>query len=175
MKVCYHGSNFRQKFQAVLEYAFRECDKNTTLPRLRSLKTKELRDIRYSISIGNLILGFNSVKVSCLIHYDTLITKCCSYFITKCNKSLLQNASVITNCDDLIIKCDNYYKMRRLLQIATVQGIMFRRGKKMKLKCKLRTRSSQYPTFSGDENLKSCPLYNINQQENQSWDALEFR
>ena len=45
----------------------------------------------------------------------------------------------------------------------------------MKLKCKLRTRSSQYPTFSGDENLKSCPLYNINQQENQSWDALKFR
>ena len=142
---------------------------------LASARRKELRDIRYSISIGNLILGFNSVKVSCLIHYDTLITKCCSYFITKCNKSLLQNASVITNCDDLIIKCDNYYKMRRLLQIATVQGIMFRRGKKMKLKCKLRTRSSQYPTFSGDENLKSCPLYNINQQENQSWDALEFR
>ena len=161
MKVCYHHSNFRQKFQAVLEYAFRECDKNTALPCLRSLKTKEVRDIRYSIRIGNLIVGFNSVKVSCLIHYDTLlqnatdiITKCGSYFITECNKSLLQNESVTTNCDDLIIKCDNYYKMRRLLQIATVQGIMFRRGKKMKLKYKLRTRSSQCPTFSGDDNLK---------------------
>ena len=81
-----------------------------------------------------------------------IITKCCSYFI---------------------IKCDNYYKMRRLLQIAIVQGRTFRRGKKMKLKCKLRTRSSQHPIFSGDENLKSCPLYNINQQENQSWDALK--
>ena len=45
----------------------------------------------------------------------------------------------------------------------------------MKLKCKPRTRFSQYLTFSGDENLKSCPLYNINQQENQSWDALKFR
>ena len=80
--------------------------------------------------------------VSYLIHYDSLlqnatdiITKCDSYFITKCDRSLLQNASrfllgnaivllqiatVITNCDDFITKCDSYYKMRRLLQIATV-------------------------------------------------------
>ena len=34
---------------------------------------------------------------------------------------LLQNATVITNCDDFISKCDSYYKMRRLLQIATLQ------------------------------------------------------
>ena len=105
MKVCYHGSNFRQKFQVVLEYAFRECDKNTTLPRLRSLKTKELRDIRYNISIGNLILGFNSVKVSCLIHYDTLITKCDGYYYKMLllfyykMRQLLQNATFATNCD----------------------------------------------------------------------------
>ena len=56
-------------------------------------------------------------------------------FITKCDRSLLQNASgflqnaavllqnaiVITKCDDFIKKCDSYYKMRHLLQIATVQ------------------------------------------------------
>ena len=74
--------------------------------------------------------------VSYLIHYGTLlqnatdvITKCDSYFITKGDKGLLQNAltfslqnaTVITNCDDFITKCDSYYKMRRLLQIATVQ------------------------------------------------------
>ena len=34
---------------------------------------------------------------------------------------LLQNATVITNCNDFITKCGSYYKMRRLLQIATVQ------------------------------------------------------
>ena len=34
---------------------------------------------------------------------------------------LLQNATVITKCDNFITKCDSYYKMRRLLQIATVQ------------------------------------------------------
>ena len=34
---------------------------------------------------------------------------------------LLQNATVITNCDDFIMKYDSYYKMRRLLQIVTVQ------------------------------------------------------
>ena len=76
-----------------------------------------------------------------MIYYDTLlqnatdvITKCDSYFITKCDRILLQNASgffitnvtillqiatVITKCDDFITKCDSYYKMRCLLQIAT--------------------------------------------------------
>ena len=97
------------------------------------------------MSIGNLILSVNIVTVSYLIHYDSLlqnatdvITKCGSYFITKCDRSLLQNASgslivllsstvllenttVITNCDNFIIKCYSYYMMRRLLQIATVQ------------------------------------------------------
>ena len=53
-------------------------------------------------------------------------TKCDSYFITKCDKSLLmiesgfllkiatvllKNAIVITNCDDFITKFDSYYKM----------------------------------------------------------------
>ena len=33
---------------------------------------------------------------------------------------LFQNATVITNRDDFITKCDNYCKMQRLLQIATV-------------------------------------------------------
>ena len=81
-----------------------------------------------------------------MIYYETLlqnatdiITKCYSYFITKCDISLLQNASgfllqnatvllqnatVITKCDDFITKCDSYYKMRRLLQIATVRSMI---------------------------------------------------
>ena len=57
-----------------------------------------------------------------MIHYDTLlqnaidiITKCYSYSITKCNRNLLQNvsgfllqnATVITNCDDFITHCDS--------------------------------------------------------------------
>ena len=36
------------------------------------------------------------------------------------NSTKFQNATVITNCDDFITKCDSYYKMRRLLQNATV-------------------------------------------------------
>ena len=114
-----------------------EWKKNTTFPPLHSL-----RDIGHSMSIGNLILDVNSVTVSYLILYDSLlqnatdiITNCDSYFITKCNRSLLQNASgfllqnatvllqnvtVITNCDDFITWCDSYYKMRRLLKIATL-------------------------------------------------------
>ena len=100
------------------------------------------------MGIGNLILVVNSLTVSYLICYNSLlqnatdvITKCDSYFITKCDITLLQNASVfllqnatvllqnatvITNCDNFITKCDNYYKMRRLLQIATVQYNWFR-------------------------------------------------
>ena len=46
--------------------------------------------------VRNLIFGVNSVTVLYLIRYD----------------SLLQNAT------DVIAKCDSYYKMRRLLQIA---------------------------------------------------------
>ena len=64
---------------------------------------------------------------SLLQNATNTITKCGSYFITKCDKSLLQDATVllqnmtvITNCDDFITKCHSYYKMLRLLQIATV-------------------------------------------------------
>ena len=78
-----------------------------------------------------------------MIHYETLlqnatviITKCDSYFIRKCDRRLqnasgflLQNVSFITKCDDItnygdfIIKCGSYNKMRRLLQITTVQTV----------------------------------------------------
>ena len=56
------------------------------------------------------------------MHYDTLlqnatcvITKCDSYFITKPDRSLLQNVSgfFITKCNTFITKCDRYYKLRR--------------------------------------------------------------
>ena len=65
------------------------------------------------------------VKVSYLFHYVTLlenvtdiITKCDSYFITKCGKSslqnvsgfLLQNATVLLQNATVTTKCDVYYK-----------------------------------------------------------------
>ena len=98
-------------------------------------KDEGLKNIGHSMSIRNLIFGVNSVTVSYLIRYDSLlqnatdvITKCDSYFITKCDRSLLQNATVllqnatvIAKCDDFLTKCDSYYKMRHLFQIATVQ------------------------------------------------------
>ena len=94
-------------------------------------KDEGLRDTGQRMSIENLILGVSSVTVWYLIHHDSLlqnatdvITKCDSYFITKCDRSLLQNAScfllqnatVITNCNDFIIKCGSYYKMRQYTQ-----------------------------------------------------------
>ena len=64
------------------------------------------------------MLGFNSVTFSYLIHYDSflrnatdIMTKCNSYFITKCDRSLLQNvpefvlqnATFATNCDSTLM------------------------------------------------------------------------
>ena len=132
-----------RKFQAVV-CVQREWQKYTSSSHPLS-KDRGLRGIGHNMSLGNLILGVNSVTVSCLIHYDSslqntidIITKCDSYFITKCDRSLLQNASgfllqnatvllqnaaVITNCDNFITNCDSYYKMGRLLQIGTVQRV----------------------------------------------------
>ena len=60
------------------------------------------------------------------------------------NDSLLQNATdIITMCDDFITKCDVYYKMRRLLQIATVQ-----KAKKTQTSMKLRKVHQQMTEFS---------------------------
>ena len=108
-------------------------------------KDEGLTDIGHSMNIGSLILGVSGVMVSYLIHYGSLlqnatdiITKCDSYFITKCDRSLFQNAAgfllqnatvlfqnatVITDCHYFITTCNSCYKTRRLLQIATVQGL----------------------------------------------------
>ena len=57
-------------------------------------------DIGHSVSIAQVILDVNSITVSYLIPYDNLlqnatniITNCDSYFITKCDRNLLQNGS----------------------------------------------------------------------------------
>ena len=63
-------------------------------------KDEGLMDNGHIINIGNLILGVNTVTFSYLMHFDSLlqnatdiITKCDSYFITKCERSLLQTRS----------------------------------------------------------------------------------
>ena len=89
----------------------------TKIPRRSPLLSKgeELRDIAHIMSIGNLILGVNSVTVSYLIHYD----------------SLLQNATAILlqNATEVYYKMHRvfYYKMQQLLQIATIllQNVTF--------------------------------------------------
>ena len=85
MKFCYYGSNFRQKFQAILEYVFRESTKYTR-PSPSHSKDERLKDIGHSMSIGNLILNVCSATVSHLIHYDSLLQN-----VT----DLLQNATAI--------------------------------------------------------------------------------
>ena len=71
-----------------------------------------------------------------MIHYGTLLQNSTAILLQNATKVyykmrqvffsqnatvLLQNATVITNGDYFITKCDSYYKMRGLLQIATVQ------------------------------------------------------
>ena len=60
--------------------------------------------------------------------YDTLLQNATD-ITAKCDKSLLQNAAVFfTKCDSFITNCGDYmcpvcyYKMRRFLQIATVEA-----------------------------------------------------
>ena len=58
-----------------------------------------------------------------------LLQSATAFFITNCDgllsqsatAFLLQSATGITKCDNFITKCDRYYKVRRLLQSATVQ------------------------------------------------------
>ena len=85
------------------------------------------------------MMGVNSVTISYLIHYSSLLQNATD-IITKCDRSLLQNvpgfllqnvkllllnATIIIKCDNFTTKCDSYFKMRRLLQIATVQCCEF--------------------------------------------------
>ena len=41
----------------------------------------------------------------------------------KVRQVLVQSATGIIKCDNFITKCDRYYKVQRLLQSATIQGL----------------------------------------------------
>ena len=56
-------------------------------------KDEILKDIEHIMSTGNLILDVNSVAVSYLIHYNSLLQN---------TTILLQNAIVLTKCDIFI-------------------------------------------------------------------------
>ena len=65
--------------------------------------------------------GFIFDYDSFLQNATDIITKCDSYFVTKCDRSLLQNAqgfllqsaTVLIQNATVITKCDVYYKMRQ--------------------------------------------------------------
>ena len=67
--------------------------KKSTRPSPRLPKQEILRDIEYSMSIGNLVRGVNSVTVSYLIRYDSLY---------KMRLILFENATEV------------YYRMRQI-------------------------------------------------------------
>ena len=72
------------------------------------------------MNIGNLILGVNSVTVSCFVCYDILLQNVTD-IITKCDRSLLQNApgvlleiaTILLQNATVITKCNVCYKLRQ--------------------------------------------------------------
>ena len=50
----------------------------------------------------------------------SFVTKCDGLLLQSATAFLLQSATGITKCDNFITKCDSYYKVRQLLQSATV-------------------------------------------------------
>ena len=76
-------------------------------------KEERLKDIGHIMSIGNLILGVNSVTVSYLIRYESLLQNATDIF-TNATANLLQNMSKVYYKMRQVF----YYKMRQLLQIA---------------------------------------------------------
>ena len=66
------------------------------------------------MSIRILILSVNSVTVSYLIPYDTLLQNAAD--ITKCDRGLLQNSlGFLLQNATVITKCDIYYKVRQYI------------------------------------------------------------
>ena len=67
----------------------------------------------------------NRTTMRQLCYYEMrrkFITKYVKPVITKCNSFFVQNATVVTKCDDFITKCNSYYKMRRLLEIVRLHS-----------------------------------------------------
>ena len=88
--------------QALLEYAFWEKEKKIPPPSSPLSKDEVLKDIGHIMSIGNLILGVNSVTVSYLTHYDSLLQNATDI--------LLQNATEVNYKmgQDFITKCNSF-------------------------------------------------------------------
>ena len=111
-----HDAKCNRKFQAILQTTF-------------SFNGERLTDIQHSMSM---VLD---TRFRIFIHYDSLLQNatniipiCDSYFIRKCDRILLQNASgfllqhatVLLQNTRFIIKCDVYYKLRQYTHLNKV-------------------------------------------------------
>ena len=57
---------------------------------------------------------------------QVLLQSATAFFITKCDGLLLQSATafLLQSATSVVTKCDRYYKVRLLLQSATVHGLI---------------------------------------------------
>ena len=60
--------------------------------------------------IGNIMLGVNSVTVSYLIHYDSLLQNATAILLQNASAFLLQKATVLLQNATVITSCDNFIK-----------------------------------------------------------------
>ena len=87
------------------------------------------------MSIRNLIFGVNSVTVSYLIRYDSLLQNATAILLQNATevyykmrqvfyykmRQLLQNATILLQNATVITKCDVYYKLRQYTDASIVQ------------------------------------------------------
>ena len=110
-KFCYQEPKFKRKFQVILEFAF--WKKFSFHP---ASNGERLRDIQHKMSmiLGTRFHIWFILRLYCKMR-QKFKTKYDSCFITKCDRSLIQNVS------GFYCKIRSfYYKMRQLLQIATI-------------------------------------------------------
>ena len=93
-------------------------------PFLPLSKYEKQKGIGQDMSIGNLILVVNSVSVSCLIHYDTLLQNATDG-IAKCDRWYCKmRQMVLQNVTDGIAKCGRWYcKMWQMVLQNATDGI----------------------------------------------------
>ena len=119
------------KIQAkILSHSERLCFGRGSVVRPHS-NGKWLRDIQHSMSmtldtrfhIWFIMEVYYKMREILLQNVTIILLQNASGFLLQIATVLVQNATIITKCNDFVTKSNSYYKMRHLLQIATVQWI----------------------------------------------------
>ena len=101
----------------------RENDKNAPVPSTLLSIDKEVKEIGHSMGIGNTILGVNSVTISYLIRYESLLENATDILLQNATAILLPNATEVYCKMRQVFYYKMrqlYYKMRQSFEIVTI-------------------------------------------------------